>query len=112
MDQGITLLLTVLAALATGAVVWAVMRRRLPAETIADIAQAAAQVRAVLGSAVTEDDVRSLAGYIYDEFAAHSRYITRDQFIDLVTRAVVRANASQSTLYAAARADGFIRPPA
>lgn len=108
MDNGIVLVAVTIAAIAAGVIVWAVLRRNLPPEAVALIAEAAAEVRAILGAAFSEDDVRSLAGWLYDNTAIGSRYVTRDQFIELVLRAVQSANSNTANLYLAARADGVI----
>ena len=108
LDNGITLILIIIAAVAAAGVVWAIMRRRLPPEAIADIAKAAAQVRSMLAGVVSEQDVQALAGYLYDNFASGSNYLSRQQFIDLVTRAVLQAQVSTPAIRASAQADGMI----
>lgn len=108
MDQGITLILIIAGAVAAAGVVWAIMRHNLPPEAIADIAKAAAQVRGMLQGVVSEQDVQALAGYLYDNFASGSKYLTRQQFIDLVTRAVLQAQATTPAIAASAKADGMI----
>lgn len=108
MDQGITLILIIVGAVAAAGVVWAIMRKNLPPEAIADIAKAAAQVRTMLQGVVLEQDVQALAGYLYDNFASGSNYLSRQQFIDLVTRAVLQAQTTTPAIAASARADGMI----
>ena len=108
MDNGITLIVIIIAAVAAAGIVWAIMRRRLPPEAIADIAKAAAQVRSMLAGVVSEQDVQALAGYLYDNFASGSNYLSRQQFIDLVTRAVLQAQVSTPAIRASAQADGVI----
>ncbi len=108
MDNGITLILVIVAVVATTGVVWAIMRRNLSPDAIADIAKAAAQVRTMLQGVVSEQDVQALAGYLYDNFASGSNYLSRQQFIDLVTRAVLTAQATTPAIMASAKADGAI----
>lgn len=95
MPSDISLLILLGAALAGGVITWFLVRRRLPADAVAMIAQMAAEVRAVLGDAYTEADVRTLAGWIYDSMTrGTSRYYTKEQFIDLVVRAVMGSKAT------------------
>lgn len=108
MDQGIALIAVIVAAITAGVIVWLGLRRNLPPEAVAFIAEAAAQVRALLGAVVTEAQVRDLAGWMYDRWGAGSRYVTRDEFIELVVRAVMQAAQTTPATYTAARADGVI----
>lgn len=108
MDNGITLILIIIAAVAAAGVVWLGLRRNLSPDAIADVAKAAAQVRGMLQGVVSEQDVQALAGYLYDNFASGSNYLSRQQFIDLVTRAVLQAQATTPAIAASARADGMI----
>ena len=108
MDKGITLILIIVAAVAAAGVVWAIMRHRLPPEALIDIGKASAQIRTMLQGVVSEQDVQALAGYLYDNFASGSNYLSRQQFIDLVTRAVLTAQATTPAIMASAKADGAI----
>lgn len=91
MDQGIALIAIAIAAIVAGAVVWLVLRRNLPPEASQVIAEAVAKIKDLLGEVVTEAEVRAMAAWAYDKLGAGSQYYSREQFIDLVTRAVMRA---------------------
>ena len=108
MDNGITLIAIVVAAATAGVIVWYGLRRNLPPEVAEQLAEAAAQVREMLGGVVTEQDVRAVATFIYRSFATGSKYISEEQFVDLVTRAVLRANANQAELRSQAAAAGVL----
>lgn len=108
MDNGITLILIIVGMVAAAGVVWAIMRNRLPPEALIDIGKASAQIRTMLQGVVSEQDVQALAGYLYDNFASGSKYLSRQQFIDLVTRAVLQAQATTPAIMASAKADGAI----
>ena len=91
MDQGIALIAIAIAALAAGVIVWLVLRRNLPPEAAEELAEAVAYIKQQLRGVVTEAEVRAMAAWIYDTLRTGSNYYTREQFIDLVTRAVMRA---------------------
>lgn len=91
MDRGVELVLLIGGLLAGATVVWFFMRRRLPAEAVERIAEAVAEIRAVLGDTFTEDDVRRLAGWVWDAWVAEEGYYTREQFIEFVVRTLTRA---------------------
>ena len=87
----LTIVTVILAAIAAGAVVWIPLRRNLPPEASQVIAEAVAKIKDLLGEVVTEAEVRAMAAWAYDKLGAGSQYYSREQFIDLVTRAVMRA---------------------
>lgn len=98
MDPGIVLLVVFLALLAGGAAVWYYARKRLPASTVQEIAAAAAAVIQILDRVVDEEQVRDLAGFLYDRWGYGSEYLERDEFIELILRAVTASNASSRSL--------------
>lgn len=91
MDNGVMLIAVIVAALTAGVIVWLVLRRNLPPEAAEELAEAVAYVKQQLRGVVTEAEVRAFAAWIYDTLRTGSNYYTRQQFIDLVTRAVMRA---------------------
>lgn len=102
MDRGVELVLLVGGLLVGAAVVWFSMRQRLPVGAVERIAQAAAEVFTILGDAFTTDDVRRLAGFMWDTWGAAEEYFTREQFIELVIRAVTRARVGAPVIRASA----------
>lgn len=91
MDRGVELVLLIGGLLVGATVVWFLMRQRLPAEAIERITQAVAEIRAVLGETFTEDDVRRLAGWVWDSWVFEKGYYSREQFIEFVVRTLTRA---------------------
>lgn len=89
--ETLTIVAAILAAIAAAAVVWLVLRRNLPPAAAEELAEAVAYVKQQLRGTVTEAEVRAMAGWVYDTLKTGSNYYTREQFIDLVTRAVMRA---------------------
>lgn len=111
MDRGVELVLLVGGLLVGATVVWLFMRQRLPAATVERIAQAVAEIRAVLGETFTEDDVRRLAGWVWDAWVAKEGYYTREQFIELVVRTLTKAeDNAPETLFFAVRAGVMPNP--
>lgn len=108
MDRGVELVLLVGGLLVGATVVWFFMRQRLPAEAVRDIAQIVVEIQAVLGNAFTDDDVRRLAGFMWDTWGAASEYFTRDQFIEFVVRAVTRARVGAPIIRASAERSAII----
>lgn len=102
MDRGVELVLLIGGLLAGATVVWFFMRQRLPTEAVERIAQAAAEVFTILGDTFTVDDVRRLAGFMWDTWGAANEYFTREQFIELVVRAVTRARVGAPIIRASA----------
>lgn len=88
MDQGIALVLAIVALVAGGAAMWAVLRKRLRPEVVALISATVAEIMQQVSGVLDEQMVRELAGAIWDSFAAGSRYVSREAFVDLVWRAV------------------------
>lgn len=108
MDRGVELVLLVGGLLAGATVVWFFMRRRLPAEAVERIAEAVAEIRAVLGDTFTEDDVRRLAGWVWDAWVAEEGYYTREQFIELVVRTLTKAEVGAPVIRASAMRSAII----
>lgn len=102
-DPAIVFVLLAGAAIIGGTVVWALVRGRIPAETAALIAKTVAEVREALGETFTEDDVIALAGWVYDNWLQGSEYYTREQFVELVVGAIMKAQMSAPAMMAAVR---------
>lgn len=92
MDSSVVLVVVVigLAAVVAGLVV--LLRRRLPAEVLAEVEAVAASIRQALGDLATEERVRWMAGYVYDVAVSPSDQsrVSREQFATLVWEAVAR----------------------
>lgn len=83
-DNGILLVGAVLLAAGVAAAIWHMLKRLLPEATAREWAALAAAIRAQLGSAVTEERVKLLAGFFYDQFGYGSKYVDREKFCQLV----------------------------
>ena len=92
MDNGVLLVVLVIgvSALLAGLVV--LLRRRLPAEVLAEVEAVAASILEALGDLATEERVRWMAGYIYDAAvsAEQQSRVSREDFEALVWEAVAR----------------------
>lgn len=99
-DPAIGFVLLAAAAIIGGVVAWVFLRGRIPASTAALIAQAVAEMRQALGETFTEDDVRALAGWVYDNWLQGSEYYTREQFVELVVGAIMKAQVSAPVMMA------------
>lgn len=88
MDAGVGLVIGAAGIVAVVIVAWFLIRRRVPQEVVAEIAALVAALHAGLGEVITRAEVEQVAGFIYDTFAASSKYISREQFIELVWRAL------------------------
>ena len=108
MDNGIVLVAVTVAAIAAGVVVWLLMRRNLPPEASQVIAEAVAKVKDLLGEVVTEAEVRAMAAWAYDKLGAGSVYYSREQFIELVTRAIMRALDDHEVIASLAERDSAL----
>jgi hypothetical protein len=88
MDNGIALIAIVVVALAAGAVVWLALRRNLPPDVSLELAAYVAAIRAAVGDVVDPALVTTLAGYAWDSWGSASKYISRDDFIAYVLKAL------------------------
>jgi hypothetical protein len=92
MDYGVLLAaaVVVLAVVVAGLVV--MLRRRLPADVLAEVEAVAASIREALGDLATEERVRWMAGYVYDVAVspAQQSRVSREEFEALVWQAVER----------------------
>lgn len=105
MDNGIGLVGIVIAALAGAGIVYFVFRRNLPPGAAQDLAEAVAYVKDLLSGVVGEAEVRALATWVYRNMKTGSQYYTEEQFVDLVTRAVMRSLENRASIVAAVNAD-------
>lgn len=92
MDYGVVLAAMVLGLTALCAGLVVVLRRRLPADVLAEVEAVAQSIRESLGDMATEERVRWMAGYIYDVAVSPSdkSRVSRDDFEALVWAAVAR----------------------
>ena len=109
MDNSIALIAIVVAVVAGAGVAWFILRRHLPQGAAEELALAVAYVKDLLVGVVTETEVQAFAGWVYDTLKTGSQYYTRERFIDLVTRAVMRAlENEQSVAQLALRDSAFV----
>jgi hypothetical protein len=88
MDNGIALIAIVVAAVVGSTVVWLALRRNLPPDLSLALSAYVAAIRAAVGDVVDEELVATLAGYAWDSWASASKYISRDDFIRYVLKAL------------------------
>jgi hypothetical protein len=88
MDNGIALIAIVVAAVVAGAIVWLALRRNLPPDVSLELAAYVAAIRAAVGDVVDPALVTTLAGYAWDSWGSASKYISRDEFIAYVLKAL------------------------
>lgn len=102
-DYGIGTLVLMVLLSASWAFFWFWARRSLPAETIDLLTGGVAYVRAALEGAFSNDDIDKLAGWFFDAFvAAKTDYYTRDEFIEMVRKAINGGDRTLATCPAAA----------
>lgn len=90
MDNGVLLAALVLGLAAVVAGLIVLLRRRLPAEVLAEVEAVAASIRDALGDLATEERVRWMAGYVYDVAVTAQSRVSREEFERLVWEAVAR----------------------
>ena len=91
MNNPLTILLVILAAIAGAGLMYIGLRRNLPPGATYDIALAVAYIRRLLGDVVTEAEVRALASWAYDKLKLGSQYYSKEAFVDEVTRVLMHA---------------------
>lgn len=104
-DPAIMFVLIVAAAGVGAIVVWVFVRGRIPPDVALLIAQCVAEAREYLGDTFTTADVKAFAGWMYDQWIQGSDYYTRDEFIDLILRALARGRHSKVAVRAAIEND-------
>ena len=92
MDSSVVLVAVVLGLAAVVAGLVVLLRRRLPADVLAEVEAVAASIRQALGDLATEERVRWMAGYVYDVAvsAEQQSRVSREEFATLVWQAVER----------------------
>ena len=108
MPDTITLILIVIAAIAGASIVWFALRRNLPPAAAQDVAEAVAYVKDILRGVVTEAEVKAVATWLYRTMKTGAQYYTEQQFVDLVTRAIMRGLENQSSIAAMVQADSAL----
>lgn len=108
MPDTITLILIVITALAGAGIVWFVLRRNLPPAAAQDMAEAVAYVKDILRGVVSEAEIRAVATWLYRNMKTGSQYYTEAEFVDLVTRAIMRGLENQSSIAALVQADSAL----
>jgi hypothetical protein len=89
MDNGIILIAVVTAAVVAAVSVWLILRDRMTPEDYALLLATVAAIRSAAGYVLDDATIRTLAGYAWDTVGGNlSRYYTKEQFIDLVLRAL------------------------
>jgi len=89
------LVIAVLCVVIVGIIGGMYLRRSLPASVWMEVQAAAQAILNALQTVVHEDDVRALAGYIYDETVLHS-IISRQQFQGFVWDVVRQIISSEA----------------
>jgi len=92
MDSSVVLVVVVIGLAAVVAGLAVLLRRRLPAEVLAEVEAVAMSIRQALGDLATEERVRWMAGYVYDVAVseADQSRVSREEFATLVWQAVER----------------------
>ena len=108
MDNGIALIAIVVAAVSGAAIVYFGLRKNLPPGAAQDVAEAVAYVKDILRGVVTEAEVRAVAAWVYRSMKTGSQYYTEQQFVDLVTRAIMRGLEMQSSIAAMVKYDSAL----
>ena len=98
MDNGIALIAIVVAAVVGSTIVWLALRRNLPPDVSLALAAYVAAIRAAVGDVVDEELVTTLAGYAWDSWGSASKYISRDDFIAYVLKALAMEPAKAAQL--------------
>lgn len=89
MDRGIMLVAAIIAFVIGVTVSLLVLRSKLSQPDYAALMAAIAAIRNAAGFALDEATIRTLAGYAWDTAGGNlSRYFTKEQFTDLVLRAL------------------------
>jgi hypothetical protein len=89
MDNGIILISVVTAAVVAAVSIWLILHNRMTPEDYALLLATVAAIRSAAGYVLDEATIRTLAGYAWDTVGGNlSRYYTKDQFVDLVLRAL------------------------
>ena len=105
-DPAIAFMALVAAGGAGALIIWVFVRGHIPLGAAELLAQAAAEITTYLGNTFTEDDVRALASWFYDNWLQGSDYYTREQFVNAVARAILNARATAPAMRAAVAQDG------
>jgi hypothetical protein len=92
MDSSVVLVAVVLGLAAVVAGLVVLLRRRLPADVLAEVEAVAASIREALGDLATEERVRWMAGYVYDVAVSPEQQsrVSREEFEALVWQSVER----------------------
>lgn len=106
MDNGIVLVIGILVVIAVAVIGMRYARQQLPASVWVEVQAAAQAVLNTLQAVVHEDDVMSIAGYIYDQTVLHS-VISRVQFQQFVWTLVQQIIHSQNAALSAASNRGI-----
>ena len=88
MDNGIVLIVILVAAVVGSTIVWLGLRRNIPPNVSLELAAYVAAIRAAAGNVVDAQLITTLAGYAYDSWANGSNYISRADFIAYVLAAL------------------------
>ena len=105
MPDTISLIGIIVAAIVGGGFVYFGLRKNLPPAASQDVAEAVAYVKDILRGVVTEAEVKAVATWLYRTMKTGSQYYTEQQFVDLVTRAIMRGLESQASIAAMVSAD-------
>ena len=108
MPDTITWIVIIIAAIAGASIVWFALRRNLPPAAAQDVAEAVAYVKDILRGVVTEAEVKAVATWLYRTMKTGAQYYTEQQFVDLVTRAIMRGLENQSSIAAMVQADSAL----
>lgn len=108
MPDTITLIVIVIAAIAGASIVWFALRRNLPPAASQDVAEAVAYVKDILRGVVSEAEVCAVATWLYRNMKTGAQYYTEQEFVDLVTRAIMRGFLNQPSIAAMVQADSAL----
>lgn len=108
MPDTITLIVIVIAAISGAAVVYFGLRQNLPPAAAQDVAEAVAYVKDILRTTVSEAEIRAVATWLYRTMKTGSQYYTEAQFVDLVTRAIMRGLENRDSIAAMVITDGAL----
>lgn len=108
MDNGITLIIIIVAAIVGAGVVYFGLRKNLPPAASQDIAEAVAYIKDILRGVVTEAEVKAVATWLYRNMKTGSEFYTEQEFVELVTRAIMRGLENRDSIAALVNADSAL----
>ena len=88
MDNGIALIAITITAVVAVTFTWLALRRNLPPDLSLALSAYVAAIRTEVGDVVDPALVATLAGYAWDSWGSASKYISRDDFIRYVLKAL------------------------